>query len=172
MIERCGSIAYRPGYSLMIFIQHILFAQYIAQGGIHPGKHTERIQLQFNNPLQRSAANLTRLPEAALHAALEVILHHEVHRADKDTFQIALQAGCLAGEVVVEVLKAGDTSARFLDRYPAEWRHRFGNEMAQSYRIKELLQAFDDNGSNRSAALAFGYQIVDGQGGFAGRAQR
>ncbi len=55
--------------------------------------------------------------------------------------------------MAVEALKVGDTSARFLDRYPTEWRHRFGKEMAQSYRITELLQAFDDNGWNRSAAL-------------------
>ncbi len=55
--------------------------------------------------------------------------------------------------MAVEALRAGDTSARFLDRYPAEWRHRFGKEMSQSYRIKELLQAFDDNGWNRSATL-------------------
>jgi digeranylgeranylglycerophospholipid reductase len=61
--------------------------------------------------------------------------------------------GRLAGEVAVEALKAGDTSARFLDKYPAEWHRRFGKEMAQSYRIKELLQAFDDNDWNRSAAL-------------------
>gem|GEM_PF-4444410 len=61
--------------------------------------------------------------------------------------------GRLAGEVAVEALKAGDTRARFLERYPAEWRHRFGKEMAQSYRIKELLQAFDDNSWNCSAAL-------------------
>jgi digeranylgeranylglycerophospholipid reductase len=67
--------------------------------------------------------------------------------------ETALEAGRLAGEVAVEALKVGDTSARFLDRYPAEWRHRFGKEMSQSYRIKELLQGFDDNGWNRSAAL-------------------
>jgi flavin-dependent dehydrogenase len=59
----------------------------------------------------------------------------------------------LAGEVAVEALKAGYTSARFLDKYPAEWHHRFGKEMSQSYRIKELLQGLDDNGWNRSAAL-------------------
>jgi digeranylgeranylglycerophospholipid reductase len=67
--------------------------------------------------------------------------------------EMALEAGRLAGEVAVEALKVGDTSVRFLDRYPAEWHHRFGKEMSQSYRIKELLQGFDDNGWNRSAAL-------------------
>ncbi len=67
--------------------------------------------------------------------------------------ETALEAGRLAGEVAVEALKAGDTSARFLDRYPAEWHRKFGKEMSQSYRIKELLQGFDDNGWNRSAAL-------------------
>jgi digeranylgeranylglycerophospholipid reductase len=67
--------------------------------------------------------------------------------------ETALEAGRLAGEVAVAALQAGDTSARFLDRYPAEWQHQFGKEMSQSYRIKELLQAFDDNGWNRSAAL-------------------
>jgi len=67
--------------------------------------------------------------------------------------ETALEAGRLAGEVAVEALKAGDTSARFLEKYPTEWHHRFGKEMSQSYRIKELLQAFDDDGWNRSAAL-------------------
>jgi digeranylgeranylglycerophospholipid reductase len=67
--------------------------------------------------------------------------------------ETALEAGRLAGGVAVEALKAGDTSARFLERYPAEWHHRFGKEMAQSYRIKELLQSLDDIGWNRSAAL-------------------
>jgi digeranylgeranylglycerophospholipid reductase len=67
--------------------------------------------------------------------------------------ETALEAGRLAGEVAVEALKVGDTSSRFLDRYPVEWQHKFGKEMSQSYRINELLQALDDNGWNRSAAL-------------------
>jgi digeranylgeranylglycerophospholipid reductase len=67
--------------------------------------------------------------------------------------ETALEAGRLAGEVAVAALQAGDYSGRFLDRYPAEWHHKFGKEMSQSYRIKELLQSFDDNGWNRSAAL-------------------
>ena len=67
--------------------------------------------------------------------------------------ETALEAGRLAGEVAVDALKRATTSARFLDRYPAEWHHKFGKEMSQSYRIKELLQAFDDNGLNRSATL-------------------
>lgn len=65
----------------------------------------------------------------------------------------ALEAGLLAGEVAVDSLRAGDYGSRFLERYLAVWRHRLGKDTSLSYRIKELLQAFDDKAWNRSAAL-------------------
>ena len=65
----------------------------------------------------------------------------------------ALEAGLLAGEVAVESLRAGDYRSRFLERYPSVWRQKLGKEMSLSYRIKELLQSFDDKAWNRSAAL-------------------
>ena len=65
----------------------------------------------------------------------------------------ALEAGSLAGEVAVDSLRAGDYGSRFLERYSALWHNRFGKDMSLSYRIKELLQAFDDKAWNRSAAV-------------------
>jgi digeranylgeranylglycerophospholipid reductase len=65
----------------------------------------------------------------------------------------ALEAGVLAGEVAVDALRAGDYSSRFLEKYQTSWHHRLGKDMSLSYRIKELLQSFDDQAWNRSAAL-------------------
>ncbi len=65
----------------------------------------------------------------------------------------ALEAGVLAGEVAVDALRAGDYSSRFLEKYQTSWHHRLGKDMSLSYRIKELLQSFDDRAWNRSAAL-------------------
>jgi digeranylgeranylglycerophospholipid reductase len=65
----------------------------------------------------------------------------------------ALEAGSLAGEVAVDALRAGDYRSRFLEKYQTLWHDKFGKEMSQSYRIKELLQAFDDKAWNRSAAV-------------------
>ena len=65
----------------------------------------------------------------------------------------ALEAGLLAGEVAVDALRAGDYGSRFLERYQTSWHDKLGKEMSQSYRIKELLQSFDDQAWNRSAAL-------------------
>ncbi len=65
----------------------------------------------------------------------------------------ALEAGVLAGEVAVDSLNAGDYGSRFLERYSALWHQKLGKDMSLSYRIKELLQAFDDEAWNRSAAL-------------------
>ena len=65
----------------------------------------------------------------------------------------ALEAGVLAGEVAVDALKAGDYRSQFLERYSTLWRDKLGKEISASYRIKELLQSFDDQTWNRSAAL-------------------
>ncbi len=67
--------------------------------------------------------------------------------------ETALEAGSLAGEVAVDSLRTGDYGSRFLERYSALWHHQFGKDMSLSYRIKELLQAFDDKAWNRSAAV-------------------
>lgn len=45
-------------------------------------------------------------------------------------------AGRLAAEVAVEALEAGDTSARFLDRYRERWESVLGRKMARNYRIR------------------------------------
>ncbi len=65
----------------------------------------------------------------------------------------ALESGVLAGEVAIDSLRAGDYSSRFLERYQASWQQKLGKDMSLSYRIKELLQSFDDKAWNRGAAL-------------------
>jgi digeranylgeranylglycerophospholipid reductase len=65
----------------------------------------------------------------------------------------AMEAGLLAGEVAVDSLRAGDYGSRFLERYSSLWQHQLRKDMSLSYRIKELLQSFDDKAWNRSAAL-------------------
>jgi digeranylgeranylglycerophospholipid reductase len=58
--------------------------------------------------------------------------------------RFAIYSGLMAGKVAAEALKAGDTSAAFLERFDRQWRHRFGRDMDISYMINKHIASYSD----------------------------
>lgn len=58
--------------------------------------------------------------------------------------RFAIYSGQLAGETAAEAVKAGDTSAQFLERFDRRWRARFGRDMDISYLINKHIAAYSD----------------------------
>jgi digeranylgeranylglycerophospholipid reductase len=58
--------------------------------------------------------------------------------------RFAIYSGLMAGNVAAEALKAGDTSAAFLERFDRQWRHRFGRDMDISYMINKHIASYSD----------------------------
>jgi digeranylgeranylglycerophospholipid reductase len=58
--------------------------------------------------------------------------------------RFAIYSGQMAGAVAAEAVRAGDTSAAFLERYERQWRARFGREMDLSYVINQRIAAWSD----------------------------
>jgi digeranylgeranylglycerophospholipid reductase len=50
----------------------------------------------------------------------------------------------MAGTVAAEAVKAGDTSAAFLERFDKKWRARFGRDMEISYMINKRIANYTD----------------------------
>jgi digeranylgeranylglycerophospholipid reductase len=48
-----------------------------------------------------------------------------------------MAAGRLAGQVAVEAVAAGDTSAGFLSRYEEGWHGSVGRKMRRNYRLRQ-----------------------------------
>jgi digeranylgeranylglycerophospholipid reductase len=63
----------------------------------------------------------------------------------------AMKAGRLAGRHAAEAIAEGDTSARRLARYHAEWMALLGEDHVKFYRIKEALIRMDDAFFNKLA---------------------
>jgi digeranylgeranylglycerophospholipid reductase len=58
--------------------------------------------------------------------------------------RFAIYAGQMAGRVAAEAVKAGDTSAKFLERFDKKWRARFGREMDIAYMINKRIANYSD----------------------------
>jgi len=63
----------------------------------------------------------------------------------------AMIAGRIAGEVAVEAIKAGDTSERFLSRYPERWDREVGRTFKHLRRVREGVLRFSDETLDRCA---------------------
>ncbi|QBD77719.1 hypothetical protein EPA93_17660 [Ktedonosporobacter rubrisoli] len=50
----------------------------------------------------------------------------------------------MAGKVAAEAVKAGNTSAAFLQRFDRQWRARFGRDMDISYMINKRISNYSD----------------------------
>lgn len=62
-----------------------------------------------------------------------------------------MRGGMLAGEVAVAAIKAGDTSERFLSRYPKEWHKVGGKNHERFYSIKSVVNRLTDQELDRIA---------------------
>src|SRR5204863_7905721 len=58
--------------------------------------------------------------------------------------RFAIYSGQMAGAVAAEAIKAGDTSAAFLERFDKKWRARFGRDMEISYMINKRIANYTD----------------------------
>jgi digeranylgeranylglycerophospholipid reductase len=58
--------------------------------------------------------------------------------------RFAIYSGQMAGATAAEAVRAGDTSAEFLQRYDRQWRARFGREMEISYIVNQRIAAWSD----------------------------
>lgn len=58
--------------------------------------------------------------------------------------RFAIYSGQMAGKVAGEAVKAGNTSAAFLERFDKRWRARFGRDMDISYMINKRIANYSD----------------------------
>src|SRR6266487_2345340 len=58
--------------------------------------------------------------------------------------RFAIYSGQMAGRVAAEAVKAGNTSAAFLERFDKKWRARFGRDMDISYMINKRITNYGD----------------------------
>ncbi|HYB01682.1 MAG TPA: NAD(P)/FAD-dependent oxidoreductase [Ktedonobacteraceae bacterium] len=58
--------------------------------------------------------------------------------------RFAIYSGRMAGIVAAEAVKAGDTSAVFLERFDKQWRARFGRDMDIAYIINKHIAGYSD----------------------------
>jgi digeranylgeranylglycerophospholipid reductase len=58
--------------------------------------------------------------------------------------RFAIYSGQMAGKVASEAIKAGDTSATFLERFDKQWRNRFGRDMEIAYMINKRIANYTD----------------------------
>lgn len=70
----------------------------------------------------------------------------------------AMKAGRLAGQTAAAALRAGDTSARRLATYHHAWMRLLGEDHLKYYRIKQALEALDDDFFNGLARTVNGIQ--------------
>ena len=67
--------------------------------------------------------------------------------------RFAIYSGQMAGETAAAAIKAGDSSASFLERYERQWRGRFGREMEISYMVNQRIAAWSDERWDESMDL-------------------
>jgi len=65
----------------------------------------------------------------------------------------AMKSGREAGQVAVEAHQRGDFSAKILKRYDKRWENLIGKVHKRYYRIREVVDQFDDDQLNRIAHL-------------------
>lgn len=58
--------------------------------------------------------------------------------------RFAIYSGQMAGKVAAEAVKAGNTSATFLERFDRQWRARFGRDMDIAYMINKHIATYSD----------------------------
>lgn len=67
--------------------------------------------------------------------------------------RFAIYSGQMAGAVAGEAVKAGDTTAAFLERFDRKWRNRFGRDMDISYMINKHIAVYSDQQWDNSLDL-------------------
>src|SRR6266480_4734159 len=63
---------------------------------------------------------------------------------DRIVHDLPQLSGQLAGSIATEAVKAGDTSAAYLERFDKQWRARFGRDMDIAYMINKHIANYSD----------------------------
>ncbi len=67
--------------------------------------------------------------------------------------RFAIYSGQMAGKVAADAVKAGNTSASFLQRFDKQWRAKFGRDMDISYMINKRIANYSDEQWDNSLDL-------------------
>ncbi len=59
--------------------------------------------------------------------------------------RFAIYSGQMAGSIAAEAVKAGDTSAAYLERFDKQWRARFGRDMDIAHMINKHIANYSDD---------------------------
>ena len=98
--------------------------------------------LEFHTGLFPSEGPLERFSRAGLLLAGDAGGHGSTLVGEGIRF--AIYSGQMAGKVASEAVKAGNTSAAFLERFDKKWRARFGRDMDISYLINKRIANYSD----------------------------
>jgi len=106
------------------------------------GKFRDACPIEFHTGLFPSEGPLERFSRAGLLLAGDAGGHGSTLVGEGIRF--AIYSGQMAGKVAAEAVKAGNTTAAFLERFDYMWRARFGRDMDIAYMINKRIAQYSD----------------------------
>ena len=105
-------------------------------------KFRDACPIEFHTGLFPSEGPLERFSRAGLLLAGDAGGHGSTLVGEGIRF--AIYSGQMAGKVAAEAVKAGNTTAAFLERFDYMWRARFGRDMDIAYMINKRIAQYSD----------------------------
>ncbi|MBV9707284.1 MAG: NAD(P)/FAD-dependent oxidoreductase [Chloroflexi bacterium] len=105
-------------------------------------KFKDASPIEFHTGLFPSEGPLKRFSRAGLLLAGDAGGHGSTLVGEGIRF--AMYSGQMAGAVAAEAVKAGNTSASFLERFDKKWHARFGRDMDIAYMINKRIARYSD----------------------------
>src|SRR5437899_9117008 len=105
-------------------------------------KFKDASTIEYHTALFPSEGPVERFSGDGLLLAGDAGGHGSTHVGEGIRF--AIYSGQMAGSVAAEAVKAGNTSAAFLERFDKKWRARFGRDMDISYMINKRITNYSD----------------------------
>jgi len=106
------------------------------------GKFRDACPIEFHTGLFPSEGPLERFSRAGLLLAGDAGGHGSTLVGEGIRF--AIYSGQMAGKVAAEAVKAGNTTAAFLERFDYMWRARFGRDMDIAFMINKRIAQYSD----------------------------
>src|SRR5215467_5227836 len=106
------------------------------------GKFRDSNPIEYHTGLFPSEGPLERFSHDGLLVAGDAGGHGSTLVGEGIRF--AIYSGRMAGTVAAEAVKAGDTSASFLERFDKAWQARFGRDMDIAYMINKRIANYSD----------------------------
>ena len=105
-------------------------------------KFRDACPIEFHTGLFPSEGPLERFSRAGLLLAGDAGGHGSTLVGEGIRF--AIYSGQMAGKVAAEAVKAGNTTAAFLERFDYMWRARFGRDMDIAFMINKRIAQYSD----------------------------